>query len=68
MIVAQIKARAVKGSPPLLYIMKEGGNKMKYEVFYQLGNQKGIGYFSDDEINYLKKNTSIEIISIKRGN
>ena len=47
--------------------MSRGGNKMKYEVFYQLGNQKGIGYFSDNEIDYLKKNTSIEIISIKRG-
>ena len=41
---------------------------MKYEVFYRLGNQKGIGYFNDDEIDYLQKNTSIEIISIKRGN
>ena len=48
--------------------MSRGGNKMKYEVFYQLGNQKGIGYFSDNEIDYLKKNTSIEIISIKSGN
>ena len=36
--------------------MSRGGNKMKYEVFYQLGNQKGIGYFSDSEIDYLKKN------------
>ena len=41
---------------------------MKYEVFYQLGNQKAIGYFTDSEIDYLKKNTNIEIISIKRGN
>lgn len=41
---------------------------MKYEVFYQLGNQKGIGYFSDDEIDYLKKNTNIEIINVKRDN
>ena len=41
---------------------------MKYEVFYQLGNQKGIGYFSDNEIDYLKKNTNIEIINVKRGN
>lgn len=41
---------------------------MKYEVFYQLDNQKKIGYFNDNEINYLKKNTSIEIINIKRGN
>ena len=41
---------------------------MKYEVFYQLGNQKGIGYFNDNEIDYLQKNTSIEIISIKRDN
>ena len=48
--------------------MSRGGNKMKYEVFYQLGNQKGIGYFNDDEIDYLKKNTSIEIINIERGN
>lgn len=38
-----------------------------YEVSYQLGNQKGIGYFSNNEIDYLKKNTNIEIISIKRG-
>ena len=38
---------------------------MKYEVFYQLGNQKGIGYFSDNEIDYLKKITRIDIISIK---
>ena len=48
--------------------MSRGGNKMKYEVFYQLGNQKGIGYFTDSEIDYLQKNTSIEIINIKRGN
>lgn len=48
--------------------MSRGGNKMKYEVFYQLDNQKKIGYFNDNEINYLKKNTSIEIINIKRGN
>ena len=48
--------------------MSRGGNKMKYEVFYQLGNQKAIGYFTDNEIDYLQKNTSIEIISIKRGN
>ena len=48
--------------------MSRGGNKMKYEVFYQLDNQKRIGYFNDNEINYLKKNTSIEIINIKRGN
>ena len=48
--------------------MSRGGNKMKYEVFYQLGNQKGIGYFSDSEIDYLKKNTNIEIIDINRGN
>ena len=41
---------------------------MKYEVFYQLDNQKRLGYFKDNEINYLKKNTSIEIINIKRGN
>ena len=48
--------------------MSREGNKMKYEVFYQLDNQKRIGYFNDNEINYLKKNTSIEIINIKRGN
>lgn len=52
----------------LYCIIKKRGNKMKYEVFYQLGNQKGIGYFSDSEIEFLKKNTSIEIINVKRGN
>lgn len=40
---------------------------MKHEVFYKIGNQKAISYFTDNEIDYLQKNTSIEIISIKRG-
>lgn len=41
---------------------------MKHEIFYQIGNQKAIGHFTDSEIDYLQKHTSIEIISIKRGN
>ena len=48
--------------------MSRGGSAMKHEIFYQIGNQKAIGYFTDSEINYLQKNTDIEIISIKRGN
>lgn len=40
---------------------------MKHKIFYKIGNQKAIGYFTDNEIDYLQKNTSIEIISIKRG-
>ena len=48
--------------------MSRGGSAMKHKIFYKIGNQKAIGYFTDKEIDYLQKNTSIEIISIKRGN
>ena len=51
-----------------IIIMSRGGSAMKHEIFYKIGNQKAIGYFTDSEIDYLQKNTSIEIISIKRGN
>lgn len=37
-----------------------------FEVTYQLNEQKAIGYFTQEQIAYLKKHTSIQIIS-ERG-
>lgn len=40
---------------------------MKHEIFYRLGNQINIGYFSDTEIEYLRKYTSIEILKVNEA-
>ena len=52
----------------IYYNQRKERGKLKHEIFYTIGNQKAIGYFTDNEIDYLRKNTSIEIINIKRGN